>query len=109
MLHAKVAAGSLHARCVKFGRTDRREGLILGVMAGIGQISDAPGLDRRRVSLSLSWWSKENRLLILPILIPSRHLCAIRGVRLEARFGDREASTNDRPGRITTPDIWQNR
>ena len=53
MLHAKVAAGSLHARCLKFARTDRREGLLLGASAGIGQISDAPELDLTICSIRL--------------------------------------------------------
>lgn len=39
----------------------------MGVLAGIGQILDTPGLDRHRESLSLSWWSKENGALIRPI------------------------------------------
>ena len=40
----KVTAGSRHAGCLKIGRIDRQEGTILGLSAGIRQISDAPGL-----------------------------------------------------------------
>jgi len=41
----KVAAGSRHARWLKFGRIDRLEGAILGVSVEISQISGSPGLD----------------------------------------------------------------
>jgi len=44
VLRAKVAAGSRPAGCLKFGRIDRQEGAILGVSAGIRQISYAPSL-----------------------------------------------------------------
>ena len=36
--------------------------------AGFSQISDAIRIGRLHESLSLSWWNKENRVLILPIL-----------------------------------------
>jgi hypothetical protein len=45
VLRAKVAAGSWHAWWPKFGRIDPLEGVILGVSAGISQISGVPGLD----------------------------------------------------------------
>ena len=45
VLRAKVAAGSWHAWWLKFDRIDRLEGAILGVSAGISQISRVPGFD----------------------------------------------------------------
>ena len=39
----------------------------MGVSAGISQNSDAPGLDGV-VNIFFSWWNKDNRVLILPIL-----------------------------------------
>jgi len=42
---AKEAAGCRHAWRLKIGWIDRREGAILGVLAGISQISDARGSD----------------------------------------------------------------
>jgi hypothetical protein len=45
LLPVKEAAGNWHAWWLKSGRTDRREGAILGMPAEISQISHAPGLD----------------------------------------------------------------
>jgi hypothetical protein len=41
---AKETAGYRHAGWLKFGRTDRQEGAILGASAKISQITDVPGL-----------------------------------------------------------------
>jgi hypothetical protein len=74
LLAAKEAAGSRPVWWLEFGRITQWEGAVLRMSAGFSQISDAIKAGRLRESLSLSWWNKENRVLILPILISGRKI-----------------------------------
>jgi hypothetical protein len=49
------------------GGIGQREGAMLGMSAGLSQISNAPGLSCV-VNLFFTWWNDKNRMDIIPIL-----------------------------------------